>query len=101
VGVESSDSGWDGDVELIQVFIVATPGKKLAVGSEDDSGDLVDGAGGAMVSGNPLGCGERDGAGLDGNVDVGVVELARGFGEVRGDLDGELLGFEKGGCGEQ
>ena len=50
---------------------------------------------------DPLGCGERDRAGLDGDVDVGVVELARGFGEVRGDLDGGLLGFEEGSCAEQ
>jgi hypothetical protein len=54
-----------------------------------------------MVAGNPLGRGERDGAGFDGNVNVGVVELARGFGEVRSDLDRGLLGLEESGCGEQ
>jgi hypothetical protein len=88
-------------VELVEVFIVATPRENLAICGEDDSGDLVDGTGGAMISGNPLGCGEGDGAGLDGDVDVGVVELARGFREVRGDLDGSLLGFEEGGCSEE
>jgi hypothetical protein len=88
-------------VELVEVFVVATPGEDLAVGGEDDAGDLVDGAGGAVVAGNPLGCGERDQAGLDGDVDVGMVELARGVGEVRGDLDGGLLGFEECGCSEQ
>jgi hypothetical protein len=92
VGVEGGDAGGDGDVELVEVFIVATPGEDLAVGGEDDAGDVVDGAGGAMVAGDPLGRGEGDGAGLDGDVDLGVVELAGGVGEVGGDLDGGLLG---------
>jgi hypothetical protein len=53
-----------------------------------------------MVAGDPLGCGEGDGAGLDGNVDLGVINLAGGIGEVRGDLDGGLLGFEEAGGAE-
>jgi hypothetical protein len=101
VGVEGGDAGGDGDVELVEIFIVATPAEDLAVGGEDDAGDLVDRAGGAMVAGDPLGCGESDWARLDGNVNLGVVELARGFGEVRGDLDGSLLGLEESGCAEQ
>ncbi len=64
VGVERGDAGGDGDVELVEVFVVATPGEDFAVGGEDDAGDVVDGAGGAMVAGDPLGCGEGDGAGL-------------------------------------
>jgi hypothetical protein len=95
VGVERGDSGGDGDVELVEVFIVAAPGEDLSVGGEDDSGYLVDGAGGAVVAGNPLGCGEGDGAGFDGDVDFGVVKLARGFREVRGDLDRGLLGLHE------
>ena len=64
VGVEGGDAGGNGDVELVEVFVVATPGEDLAVGGEDDAGDVVDGAGGAMVAGNPLRSGEGDGAGL-------------------------------------
>jgi hypothetical protein len=75
MGVEGGDAGWDGDVELVEVFLVAAPGEDLAVGGEDDAGDLVDGAGGAVVAGDPLGRGEGDGAGMDRNVDLGVVEL--------------------------
>jgi hypothetical protein len=101
VGVEGGDALGDGNVELIEVFIVATPGENFAVRGEDDAGYLVDGAGGAMVAGNPLGCGESDWAGLNGDVDLGVVELARGFGEVRGDLDEGLLCLQEGGCAEQ
>src|SRR5438067_3834773 len=67
VRVQGGDSGWNGYVKLVQVFIVAAPGDNLAVGGEDHSGDLVDGAGGAMVAGNPLGCGEGDGAGFHGD----------------------------------
>jgi hypothetical protein len=101
VGVKGGDAGWDGYVELVEILIVPAPGKNLPVGGEDDAGDLVDGASGAMVAGYPLGCGEGDGPGLDGDVDFGVIELARGLGEVRGDLDGSLLGFEEGGCSEE
>ncbi len=68
----------------------------MTVGGEDDAGDVVDGAGGAVVAGNPLGCGEGDGAGFDGDVDLGVVELAGRVGEVGGDVDGGLLGDEGG-----
>ena len=97
VGVQGGDAGGDGDVELVEVFVVATPGEDFAVGGEDDAGDVVDWAGGAMVAGNPLGGGEGDWAGLDGDVDFGVVELAGGVGEVGGDLDGGLLGLQEGG----
>jgi hypothetical protein len=86
---------------LVEIFVVTTPGKDFAVGCEDDAGDVVDGTGGAMVAGNPLGRGERDGAGSDGDVDFGVVELTWGVGEVGGDLDGGFLGLQKGGCGEK
>ena len=101
VGVKGGDAGGNGDVELVEVFVVATPRENLAVGGEDDAGDVVDGAGGAMVAGNPFWRGESDGAGLNRNVDFGVVELARSVGEVGGDLDGSFLGLQKGGCREQ
>jgi hypothetical protein len=82
-------------VELVEVFVVATPGEDFAVGGEDDAGDVIDGACGAVVAGNPLGGGERDGARLDGNVDLGVIELAGSFGEVGSDLNGSLLGSQE------
>ena len=66
VGVEGGDAGGDGDVELVEVLVVATPGENLAVRGEDDAGDLVDGAGGAMVAGNPLRRGEETGPGWTG-----------------------------------
>ena len=74
--MEGGNAGGDCDVELVEVFVIATPGEDLAVGGEDDAGDLVDWAGGAMVAGNPLRRCERDGTGLDGDVDLGVVDLA-------------------------
>ena len=78
MGVEGGDAGGDGEMELVEVLVVAAPGKDLAVGGEDDAGDLIDGAGGAVVAGDPLGRGEGDGAGVDGDIDLGVEELARG-----------------------
>jgi len=98
--VEGGDAGGDGDVEFVEVLVVATPGKDLAVGGEDDAGDVVDGAGGTVVAGNPLGSGKRDRAGLDGDVDLGVVDLAGGFGEVGGDADGSFLRLQDAGGAE-
>jgi hypothetical protein len=100
VGVEGGDAGGDGYVELVEVFVVTAPGKDFAIGGEDDAGDLVDGAGGAMVAGDPLGSGEGDGAGSDRDLDLGVINLSGGIGEVRGDLDGGFLGFEEAGGAE-
>ena len=100
VGVEGGDAGGDGDVELVEVGVVAAPGEGLAVGGEDYAGDVFYGAGGAVVAGDPLGGGEVDYAGFDGDVDLSVVELAGGVGEVGGDGDGGLLGAGEGGGGE-
>ncbi len=100
VGVEGGNAGGNGDMELVEVFFVATPGKGFTVSGEDYAGDVVDGAGGAMVAGNPLGGGEGDGACCDGDVDFCMIELAWSVGEVRCDLDGGLLGLQNAGCGE-
>ena len=97
VSVDGGDAFGDGDVELIEVGIVAAPGEdELFAGGancgEDYAGDVVHGPGGAVVAGDPLRSGEGGGTGLDGEFDLGVVELAGGVGEVGGDLDGSPLG---------
>ncbi len=74
--MEGGDAGRNGDVELVEIDIVATPGEGLAVGGEDYAGDGVDGTGGAMVAGNPLRGGEGERTGGDGEIDFGVVEAA-------------------------
>jgi len=97
--VQRGNAGGDGDVVLVEVLLVASPGERLAVRGEDDAGDVADGACGAMVAGDPLRRSERDGAGFDGDVDLGVVDLARRVREVGRDGDRGLLG--NGGRGEQ
>ncbi len=101
VGVQGGHAGGDGDVELVEVLVVAAPGQDLTVGGEDDAGDVIDGAGGAVVAGDPLGGDEGDGAGLDRDLDLGVVEVACALGEVGGDLDGVRLGGRCLGEGER
>ncbi len=90
--VQSGYAGGNVEVELVHIDVVATPGQRFAVGGEDDSGDVADRAGGAMVAGNPLRRDERERAGGDGKIDLSVVELARRVGEVGGDLNWGLLG---------
>ena len=90
MGVESGDAFGDGEVELVEVDVVAAPLEGLAVGGEDDAGDFVDGAGGAMVAGNPLRCGEAWRGRVYRKIDLGVIEPAWRFGEVGGDADGRL-----------
>jgi hypothetical protein len=99
--VEGGDALGDFDVELVEIFVVATPGEGLSVGSEDDARDLLNGAGGAMIAGDPLRGDEGGGSGLHGKVYFGVVELAWCLGEVGGDADGSLAedGECEGDCG--
>jgi hypothetical protein len=75
------------DVELVEVGLVARPGQSFSVGGEDDANDVLDRACGAVVAGNPFGGGQRDRAGLDRDVHLGVVELAGRVGEVSGDAN--------------
>ncbi len=84
VGVQVGSAGGDVEVELVEVDVVAAPGERdgLAVFAGDGelyAGDGVGFAGGGVVAGNPLGCGEGDGAGLYGEIDLGVVEPAGRF----------------------
>ena len=95
VRVQGGDAAGHVDVEGVQIHIVAPPWERLTVDREDDAGDVVDRAGGAMVAGDPLGRGEDVLAGLYGQVDLGMVELARGFGEISGDADGGGLRGER------
>lgn len=99
VGVEGGDTFGDGEVELVEIDVVATPGKNMAVGGEDYAGDVFDRAGGAMVAGYPLGCGESESACGDGDVYLSMVELARSVGEIGGNDDGGCL--REGGCREE
>jgi len=113
VRVQHGDTGGDGEMEGVHVDFIATPREGFAVGGEDDTGDVRDRTGGAVVAGDPLRRGEGERAGADGDVDVGVVDFARCVAEVGGDLDGllhpsararrgpRLLGAEGGGEQEQ
>ena len=74
--MKAGDASGDVEVELVEIGVVAAPGEGFAVGGEDDACDVVGGAGGAVVAGNPLGGGKGKRAGLDGDVDFSVVELA-------------------------
>ena len=56
---------------------------------------------GRWLPGIHLGVVRVTGPGCDGDVDFGVVELARRFGEVGGDADGGLLGLEESRGAEQ
>jgi hypothetical protein len=44
-----------------------------------------------VFAGDPFGCDEGERAGLYGQVDLCVVEMARSFGEIGGDADGRGL----------
>ena len=101
MGVQRGDALGNLDVKLVEVLVVATPVDGLAVDGEDDAGDIGDRAGGAVVAGNPLRGDEGGGAGLDGEIDLRVIELAGSFGEVGGDADGGLAKrrSREGNCG--
>jgi hypothetical protein len=88
VRVERGYACGNRNVELIEIFIIAAPREDFAVGGEDDAGDLVDGAGGAMVAGDPLGKYQRHCARFGGNAQVRVIDVSRRVGEVHVKLNG-------------
>ena len=99
VDVELRDALRDVDVEGVEVDVIATPGDLLAVGVDDQAGEVVDGAAGTVIAGNPLdGC-ESDRPGRDGYFDLGVKQLAGHIGEVGGDEDGRW-GLRGSKCGK-
>ena len=59
------------------------------------------GAVGAVLAGNPFRRDKRERAGLRGNVDLGVVELARSFGEIGDDADRACGWLRESGRGEE
>ena len=101
VGVEGGDACGDVDVELVEIDVVAAPGRVLPLAVKTTPVMSSTGPVGRWLPGIHLGVVRVSGAGLDGDVDLRVVELAGGFGEVGGDPDGGLLGLEEGGCGEE
>jgi hypothetical protein len=55
VSVESGDSGGDGEVELVEIDVIAAPGEGVAVRGEGEAGDVAVGALGGVVAGDPGG----------------------------------------------
>ncbi len=88
------------DMEAVHIHEVATPGDDgagWAAGAEDDSGDIVYGAAGQMLAGDPLGIIEAVVAGMGGEF-LGDVEDAPGsVGHVHAELDGLLRACSGGG----
>ena len=85
------------DVEGVHVDQVAPPRDGFSIGGELEAGDVGDGAGGAVVAGDPLRVDERERAGLYGDGERRADEAARGFGEVG--ADGHRLGGDGRLCG--
>jgi hypothetical protein len=94
--VQAGYAPGDGQVELIEIYIVATPGQRLNLpvngSGKDYAGDVIGRAGGAMIAGNPLRRCQRERTLGDGQVDLGMIELARGVRENSRYLDGSLRG---------
>jgi hypothetical protein len=95
--VQRGDARRNRKVELKEVHVVSAPGQGLAVGRELHANYVLCGAIGLVRAGDPLRRDEVEWAGFHGNQTVGVVELARPVGEVRCDLNGNLLGEGGGG----
>ena len=77
----------------VHVDEVALPLDRLVgCGGDDEAGLVDDGAGGAVLAGDPLRVDEGEGAGLDGDGLGGVEDLARSVGKVDGERNGRSLG---------
>ena len=67
-GINTGDAGGDFDVEGPAVEQIAAPLERLAIGGKRESSEILDGAGGAVLAGNPLGIVERQVPGVAGMV---------------------------------
>ncbi len=91
MGVDRRHSRRHDQVILIHIDIVAAPRKHLAVGREDDSGNVPDRPIGTVMARKPFRRGETERARCDGYVNLSMVKLAGRVGKIRGDLNGRLL----------
>jgi hypothetical protein len=91
-------------MKRVEVGVIATPGNRLSVCRKYDSCNVFDGAGGAMIAGDPLGRREGVRPRLYGEVYLCVVELPWSLCEVCHDADWCLLrhgGKAQRECGEE
>jgi hypothetical protein len=75
-------------VEGVHIDFVTVPCDRLAVDLQFEGGELVDGAGGSVFAGDPLGVEECERSGRDGDFEVGVEQAFGCFTSVEGDFDG-------------
>ncbi len=69
-------------MNAVHVDFIAPPGNLLAIGADEEAGQVVDWTGGAMVAGNPLRIFELQRAGGDGNGLVRVQDVSRRVAEI-------------------
>ena len=85
--VQRGNAVGDRDMELVEVHFVALPRQRFSISGEHNSGDLADWPRRPMIPGDPLWRGERKGPGLYGQIDLGMIKLARRIGKVGGDAN--------------
>src|ERR1700728_1747515 len=76
-----------GDMEGVHINFIALPDERLAVGLHVYSGESSDGAAGAVVAGNPLRKHQRHGAGFSWYIQLGMINVSRGIGEIHRQSD--------------
>ena len=68
---------WHIDVDAVHIDTVTAPGQILAVATNHQAGKIVDGAGWAVVSGDPLRIFQGQRAGAHRNLQMSVQQVAR------------------------
>jgi hypothetical protein len=89
--LQLGDPRGDFAVERIHFGIVPLPGDALSSRRELQAGQIGDGAGGAVLSGDPFRVMKRHGAGLDGDHQFRVEDLPPYFGSVEVERHGLLF----------
>jgi hypothetical protein len=91
-GFDLLSSHGNRDVERIHLDRVTVPCEFLTGGAEVESGDVGDGAAGAMIAGNPLGIDEGYFARSRGECEFGVVDVSGRVTEIDGETDRWIAG---------
>ncbi len=85
--VEAAHTPRNIEMEGVHVDVIALPGERLPIRRKNNSGEVADGPGGAVLAGNPFGIDQRQGPRMNRNREMSVQNLSRRVRQVNRQID--------------